>query len=278
MQIIACLKWVTRSPLTAATDLDERFAGMSPADEATLEWALRAGEAWGVPVTAITVGPEGADAVLRAALAAGCQSAIRIDSPTGQGSAAVAVAIADRVDRSGSLVCCGDYSLDRGTGSVPAFIAARTGGAQMLGLTGVEIDASADGVGRVRAERRLDGGRRERLLAKPGGVTVISVEGSAATLRRAGLSATMRAAKAPLTIVPGPADHSDGPAASTTPFRPRPRVLPPPSGSDSLDRIRALLDAGTTARRAGDPVVLEPAAAADRILDSLRDWGYLDET
>ena len=61
--IVACLKWVSHP----GEPSDERFAGASPADRAALELALRQAEASGDTVTAITVGPPGADRVLREA-------------------------------------------------------------------------------------------------------------------------------------------------------------------------------------------------------------------
>src|SRR5207344_3285159 len=81
--IAACLKWVDRrpqvDPLDAHVSTDARTAGMSAADAAALEWALRAGAAWGQPVLAVTAGPAEADTVLREALAAGASRAIRVD-------------------------------------------------------------------------------------------------------------------------------------------------------------------------------------------------------
>ena len=49
--IAACLKWVDRrpevDPLDAHVSTDARTAGMSAADAAALEWALRTGERLG---------------------------------------------------------------------------------------------------------------------------------------------------------------------------------------------------------------------------------------
>ena len=71
--IVSCLKWVDRrpevDPLEGHVARGSRSAGMSDADAAALEWALRCGEAWDRPVTAITAGSAAADAVLREAVA-----------------------------------------------------------------------------------------------------------------------------------------------------------------------------------------------------------------
>ena len=40
-------------PLTGAAHHDPRFTGLSDADLAALEWALRCADAWGGPVVAV---------------------------------------------------------------------------------------------------------------------------------------------------------------------------------------------------------------------------------
>ena len=69
-----------RSPARSTTTA--RAAGASDADQAALEWALRAAEAWGAEVLAVTAGPPAAEAVLRHALAAGAARAVRVDVAT----------------------------------------------------------------------------------------------------------------------------------------------------------------------------------------------------
>jgi electron transfer flavoprotein beta subunit len=103
---------------------------------------------------------------------------------------------------------------------------------------------------------------------------VCSVEGAAARLRRASLGATLAARTAVIDVRPGSAPVST-PSVSTRPFRPRARALAPPAGTTALERIAALTGPATAGAH-GQPVVLEPADAADRILDALRSWGYLD--
>jgi electron transfer flavoprotein beta subunit len=270
MTIAVCLKLVdTRPELDASGtihDPDARFTGVSAADQAALEWALRCADAWGDDVHVATVGPAAADRILRDALATGAATATRVHLPMGAPSDIVAGALAPLLEQA-RLVWCGDHSLDRGTGSVPAYLAARLDYAQALGLVDIALDADGPG---LAALRRLDGGRRERLRVRS--PAVLSVEGSTARLRRAPLAATLRAAAAAISTIPGPplAEHAHRP---TRPFRPRPRTLPPPERATSLERMRALTDAGGDVV-GGEPVVLDPPAAAERILDSLRAWGY----
>jgi electron transfer flavoprotein beta subunit len=269
VKIAVCWKWVS---LDREREADRRWSGVSAADEAALEVALTiADEADAAPsdITVICLGPAGADDVLREALATGATSAIRIDASTELDSHVVAVALAEHLGGQ-DLVLCGDYSLDRGTGSVPAFLADELASAQALGLLEVRT-ADADGSpGSLRVVRRLDGGRREILDVTP--PAVLSVEGSTANLRRASLAASLAARTAVIQTARGP--HGRLPEAEIHPYRPRARVVPAPAGA-SLDRVRQILDIGGGDVHA-ELVTLDPPDAASKILDQLRDWGYLD--
>jgi electron transfer flavoprotein beta subunit len=261
MNVLVCWKWV-------ATDDDDRWAGVSAADEAALEVALMLANdtAGDSVVTVATVGPPAAETALRGAVARGARRAVRVDAPRDLRSDAVAGALTPLASGC-TWVLCGDYSLDRGSGSVPAMIAARAEVAQALGLVDVRTDAD----GRLHALRRLDGGRREELLvAAP---AVVSVEGSVARLRRASLTAELAARTADIEVVDGPPGPREAPI-ETGPYRPRARVLPAPVGDDALTRIRALMSSGVEATH-GDTVTLDPPAAAARIVQALREWGYL---
>lgn len=261
--IVVCTKWVAHP----GEPFDERYAGASPADRAALELALRQAALTGDEVAVVTVGPAGADGVLRDAAAAGAHRCVRVDAPVGMSSAAVADAIVAAVrDVVGgaSWVWCGDYSLDRGSASVPAFVAHGLHARQALGV--IEVDMSSTS---VRAVRRLDAGRREVVeLSSP---AVVSVEGSVATLRRASLSGVRAAAAVPITVVTPPAVLVEEPLVR--PYRPRARALAAPAGGSAVDRVRALTTTGGSGR--GEVVELSPDAAARRILDALVGWGYL---
>ena len=237
--------------------------GLSDSDAAALETALHLDD----DVTVVTIGGPPSESGLRFSLAAGAQRAIRIDGPDDLRSEAVAAALAPAC-AGAPWVICGDASRDRGSGSVPAFLAAELGCGQALGLVALERVA-ADST--VRAVRRLDGGRREVLTATA--PTVLSVEGSVATLRRASLPGELAAQQAPIEVRPGPSGPLDHPTA-IRPYRPRPRTMAMPEG-DAADRIRQLTDAGATTNKRTETVVLEPLAGAAKILATLRTWGYL---
>ena len=274
--IAACLKWVDHRPevdrLSGEVTTDPRTSGASLADQAALEWALRLGATFGHGVVAVTSGPPEAEAVLREALGAGAETAIRVDLPLAAPSGAVAAALASALAGPVPVVVCGAGSLDRGSGSVPAFLAARLGAAQALGLiTMTPPDRTSDLIG----ERRLDGGRRERLrIPVP---AVVSVEGSSARLRRAPLPRLIEARRAAITVLPvrpGPGEATTAPAR-TRPFRPRARVLPAPAAPlIAHQRILALTGA-LVDREPPQTLVLDPPEAATEVLDHLRRWGYL---
>jgi electron transfer flavoprotein beta subunit len=267
--ITVCWKWVS---LDREREADRRWSGVSAADEAALEIALQIADAADGEVTVICLGPASADDVLREAIATGVTSVVRIDASTELDSRVVAIAIAEHAAGS-DLVLCGDYSLDRGTGSVPAFLANELSCAQALGLIAIdtgELDPDRLRSSPLRVVRRLDGGRREVLdVTLP---AVMSVEGSVARLRRASLAASLTARTATVEVVRGP--HGRLPESEIHPFRPRARVLPAPDGG-SLDRVRQILDIGGGEVHA-ELLTLDPPAAASKILDQLRDWGYLD--
>ncbi len=260
--IAVCIKWIG----------DAAVSGVSAADEAAVEMALRHGESSGSSVLAVTVGGPAADRCLRDALACGVKTAVRVDASAEMDSAAVAAALSPVVAHS-TAVWCGDYSADRGSGSVPPFLAALLERQQALGVVGVEF------IDPLRVTRRLDGGRREVLRVT--GPCVLSVEGSVARLRRASLRAAVAAQTAdvlPYGRPPASTGSTSGVMSGVVvrPYRPRARVLAAPAGATALDRLRALTDA-SAAPQPGETVEASPPDAARRIIEVLDDWGYLAE-
>ena len=285
--IVAALGWSWQEtevdPLTGMVSADPRDRGPGRSDLAALEQALRLAQRWDARVVAATVGPGDADSLLRDALAAGADEALRVevlagssgplpaDLVGGEQESATALAAALR-QRYGvpDLVLCGDRSADRGTGSFPAFLAAALNAAQVLGVVRLE----SDGDGMVRVHRRLDGGRREVLrVPRP---AVVSVEAAGVRLRRAGLPATIDSGLAaiPVARAPGTIAARWIRVLGAHPYRPRPRELPGPSGP-ALRRTLELT--GALTERTPPTVLgpLAPARAADELLRYLRRHGYL---
>ncbi|MET8681266.1 mycofactocin-associated electron transfer flavoprotein beta subunit [Streptomyces sp. NPDC004647] len=293
-------------PLSGLASTDPLAAGASPADLAALEHALRIAEVLGGRCLAVTVGPPTAESMLREALAAGADAALRIERSTGgtpEGSAEDPAATAHSLDAafralpgfaapgpslstgtSGlpHLVLCGDRPLEHGTGSVPAHLAARLHAAQALGLIelsamrGESAESGESGeLGRLEAIRRVDRGARERIVVPL--PAVCSVEPTDVRLRRAALPAVLasRTTAIPVLTVPVPPVRVQ--AGPVHPYRPRPRAVPVPTGSDPRERLRMLTGAGAqrTPPRLIEPS--SPAAAADALLAELRGHGCLEE-
>ena len=276
LRIAVCLKWVSTRPevdsLTGATETDPRFSGASPADLSALEWAFRLAQAAGT-VTAITVGDISSEAMLRDAVAAGANDAIRVSATPGGSSEAVAADIAT-VCADHELIVCGDHSLDRGSGSVPAFIAHQLGWAQALGLLSAANQTGADDdPWPLLVERRLDRGRRERLQIAS--KAVISFE-TGPELRRASLASTLAARTVALDVHPSTgASRPQAPhLLETGPFRPRARVKAAPSG-DTRERVLDLIG-GATESSGGQKHEVSPDEGADIVVAQLRQWGYID--
>lgn len=275
------LKWaplrLAVDPLTGEPGHDPLSYGLSDADRAALEIALRLAEALGGTVRAVTVGQDGAEPGLREALAVGAVEAVHVRAPEQQlagtpASCARTVRGLATAMRGCAYVVCGDYSPDGGSGSVPGMLAAAVGAAQALGLVEVGVERAT---GRIVAERRLDRGLRERVRVDA--PAVLSVEPAAARLRRAGLTETIRGDRARIEVVAAPADgHGPGPREATLrPYRPRTRVVPPPEQSlPPTDRMQLLLGIDEEEREAARVVTAEPAEAAREIAEQLRRWGY----
>ncbi len=272
MIVAACVKLVDLRPevdrLTGAVT-PSTTVGCSAADRAAVELALQLADSWSAGSVVVCCGPDRADPVLREFAAAGVDRLVRIDAVGSPDSSAVGGLLADTLrDLGADVVVCGDHSLDRGSGSVPAYVADGLHAAQALGL----VEVRTEGVGTLRATRRLDGGRREHLLVDA--PCVVSVEGSVAELRRASLAATLRSGDAAVRVVaaPGPVVPTPSP---TRPWVPPTRVQPPPRGADALERVVELTGA-MVERTPPRTVELPPERAAELIVEQLRSWGYLE--
>jgi electron transfer flavoprotein beta subunit len=273
--IVVCMKWVALRPevdsLTGETATDARWSGASLADQAALELALQIAEQRNLTVTVLTVGTADAEPILREALSCGATDAVQIDAATNTSSHSVAANIASWMNTVGTqnieLVLCGDWSADRGSGSVPVFLAEALGLDDACGLVTIDVAGEV-----IHAERRLDGGRRERLkIELP---AVLSVEGVAARLRRAPLSGLLRAKSEPITIVPATHTTHVSESVRSAPYRPRTRVLDGPSTSLSPLRRVEILTGALNERTPPRKLTLDPEDAADAILEQLATWGY----
>jgi electron transfer flavoprotein beta subunit len=279
--IVACLRhadpWPEVAPLSGVPRRSGHGAGPSRGELAALELALRVAGARGGQVLAVLAGPQAAEPTLRDAVAVGAQ-ALRVDWPgedylaeLGADEQALAAALAGAIrDRVPELVICGDRSPDRGTGAVPAFLAHELGAAQALGLVSLQVSGDA-----LTGERRLPGGRRERLrIPVP---AVCSVEAAGLRLRRAPLAAALAARQAVIPVAAVAPRPSRLRLGAPRRYVPRTHHAPPPPTGTARERLVTL--SGALARREPPAVVgpLDPGQAADELLGYLRRGGYLPE-
>lgn len=267
------MKWVSGRPEINALSGEvrvpnARFGGVSAADQAALEVALQLGTQRSMLVTVITVGDKQCEPSLYDALAAGAQQAIRIDSGQALSSAETARVLALALGDA-SYILCGDYSFDRGSGSVPAYLAAELGIKQSLGVVSLTPQLHE-----ILLTRRLDGGRREHVRVTDR--AVISVEGSVAQLRRASLANTLATRDVRIQVIPS-AISTQRMISTTKPFRPRPRTIAQPDGDTSLQRLHSITNVASASTR-GEQIELTSAKSARYILQTLARWGYIEQT
>lgn len=281
MHVVVCMKWVPRrivvDPTTASFEIDPRTFGPSPADTAALEVALLLASEDDDAVTVVCAGPEASDAMLRDALAMGASSAVRCPAEASAGSAEVARALA-LVCAEADLVLCGDHSTDRGSGSVPAFIAAELDAVQVLGVVGLQqIERQA--TGGLVAERRLDRGRRALLrVSFPAVVSVegaTTIDGVPVSQRRASLSGVVAAKGAVIEIGPAVKRRVSLPTSAVRAHRPRTRVRSAPADAAAHVRILDITKA-TESRNPPKTLHLDPGEAAEATIEALRGWGYFE--
>jgi electron transfer flavoprotein beta subunit len=179
MEVIVCIK---RVPDVAEVEVEVNRSGAG-IDEADLvyginEWdnfaveeAVRIKEKHGGKVTAMTVGDEESEEVLRRALAMGADEALHLRDPAFDGSDAFATAtILHKAisSRSFDLVLTGAISGDVGNGQVGGMLAALLGIPQVALATGIEAEG-----GKATVRHEVEGGlERVVELDLPAVVTV----------------------------------------------------------------------------------------------------------
>jgi electron transfer flavoprotein beta subunit len=164
MDIIACIK---RVPDTSGADIikigpsqkeietDRLAFKINDWDEYVLEAAVQLKEKLGGTLTAVTVGPESWDEVLRRALAMGVDSAIRIDQDVSTDDPHTVAIILDKVIRRlpYDLVLFGAQSEDFGSGQLGAMVAEVLGIPHATLVTGLEVEEK-----KVHVQRELEAG------------------------------------------------------------------------------------------------------------------------
>jgi electron transfer flavoprotein beta subunit len=288
MRFAVCLTYVPDpdtvevDPLTGDIDAGRTLYVLNPADAVALEMALRL-RSTGDTVTALTVGPVEAEAVLRDALAVGADHVLRLwdesRTSTKPPVTSILLAAALRTEGLPDLVFCGARTLDRGSGKIPALLGEYLDWPVVTDITGFEISAA-----RVRFQRRLArGARSEGEVTMP---AVLAIEEGAVRLRYASLPGLMQAKRAPIPVrhlpdlglSPQDANFPASTVHVAMPPRPRPRAIFIPDGSLSPDeRIAQIMSAGVTGK-AEQIVESSSEEMADVIIAFLRERGFLEQS
>ncbi len=167
MEIIICVK---QTPDTTEAELSIDESGrrikteglvfdINEWDEYALEEALLLMEKLGGSVTAMTIGPDGADAVLRRCLAKGADRAIWLKDEYFEGSDAYATARTLQSAIKGlsfDLILTGAQSSDYGNSAVGVYLAELLGIPHSSMVKKVEVQGE-----RIRVNRELEGGLEE---------------------------------------------------------------------------------------------------------------------
>ncbi len=288
MRIAVCLsrlpdpRTVEADPITGEIDASRTLYVLNPADAAALEMALRL-RAPGDRITALTVGSEEAESVLREALAVGADDVLRVWEEdrikTRPLVTSLLLAMALRAEGLPDLVVCGARTLAGGSGKVPALLAENLGWPAVTDVLEFSLHAA-----RVHFQRRLArGGRSEGEVTLP---AVLAVQADAARLRYATLPGIMNAERAviPVRHLPdlglSPLDLNFPSPTFRTPMPPyaRPReIFIPDSSQPPHERAMQITSAGV-AKRSGRIVEGAPEELADAIVEFLAERGFLDRS
>jgi electron transfer flavoprotein beta subunit len=202
MKIVVCVKQVpdteTRVKIAASgnaiSEADVANWIVSPYDEFAIEEALKIKEAKGGEVILVTVGPERAQAALRAGLAMGADSALHVkdaalDATDTLGTAR-ALAAAIKTLAPFDLALCGQQGVGGDNSQIPGMLAELLDLPQVTVAVKIEVQD-----GKAVVEREIDGGREVWETPLP---AVISAQKGLNEPRYASLKGIMAAKKKPI--------------------------------------------------------------------------------
>lgn len=298
MHIIVCVKQTPDSssvyidPITGQIDTERFVQVLNPADACAIEAAVRLKEQLGGTIHVITLGPKDAEGALRATLAIGADSAVRLwNTQTEEwGPFTVAAALAAYIQVSSpspDIIFCGDNASDWSSGIVGPTIAEKLDLPQITGVSQLEvIDAqniqdTKDTV-RLRVTRKLERGYRELLVAQLPLLMTVTAELNES--RYPSLPAHVAALRAPIPVY-DPLAYAINSAYEDTDEttllemhmpRPRPRrIMAPNSHHSAFERIGEIVSAGATGRQTR-LVEGSNEELAEALITFLRDKGFLE--
>ncbi len=307
MYICVCVKQTPDSssvyvdPITGQVDYERFVQVLNPADACAVEAAVRLKETLYSPaaiVKVLTLGPRGAEGALRAALALGADSALRLWNSQADewGPFTVAAALAGYLQSetpSPDLVLCGDSSSDWSSGIVGPALAQQLDLPQVTSVVQLKLVeeneilrfAQDDTVASLRMTlqltRKLERGYRELLEAEL--PLLITVTGDLNEPRYPSLPAHLAALKAEIPVLDPQALMDDTWLEGADEMtlleihspRPRPRHIPAPDNRHSAyQRIGEIVAGGATGRKT-QLIEGSPEELAKMLVDFLKARGFV---
>ncbi|HCI79371.1 MAG TPA: electron transfer flavoprotein subunit beta [Ktedonobacter sp.] len=271
-------------PITGEVDVARFVQILNPADACAVEAAVRFKEKLGGDVTAITLGPVDAEGALRAALALGADTAVRLwnDDASDWDAFAIAETLAAYIQQQSTfpdIILCGEATSDWSSGIVGPALAQYLDLPQMTEVVQLAIASENDAI-HVQATRRLERGYREQIEGET--PLLLTVSSSLNEPRYPSLPAHLNALKAPIPVFDPYTFLSEPPIVSDettllevhTP-RPLPRhVVGPNSKHSAYQRIGEIVSGGATSRKAR-LVQGSSQELAQALVDYLQEQGFV---
>jgi len=292
MFICVCVKQTPDSasvyidPISGKLDVERFVQVLNPADACAAEAAVRLKEQLGASVQVITLGPLDAEGALRAALALGADSVVRLWHPQAAewGPATVASALTAYLSNGSmlpDLVLCGDSASDWSSGIVGPTLAERLDLPQITGVSQIAATVDGDRV-TFQVTRKLERGYRELLAAQL--PLLITVTSDLNEPRYPSLPAHLAALRAsipvhdPLSLLAATDYEETDETVLLEMHIPRPRarrIAAPLSQHSAFERIGEIIAGGATGRQTR-LVEGTNEELARVLIQFLRDKGFLD--
>src|SRR5260370_4089525 len=247
-------------PVTGEVDSERFVQVLNPADACAVEAAVRLKEQVDATVKVLTLGPKDAEGALRAALAIGAGSALRLWNPQASewGPFPVSAALASYLQHEASvpdLILCGGSTSDWSSGIVGPALAQQLDLPQVTGVAQLNLLQKKEPI-TLRLMRKLERGYRELLEVEL--PLLITVTGDLNEPRYPSLPAHLVALQAHIPVLdPLPLmsdewlDSSDERTLLEIKApRPRPHRIPGPARRHSpYQRIGEIVAGGATVRQ-----------------------------
>ena len=294
MHITVCVKQTPDSssvyidPITGQIDYERFVQVLNAADACAVEAAVRLKEQFGGQVTVITLGPQDSEGALRAALAIGADSALRLWNAQAEMwgpftvAAALAACIKSNTAPAPDLILCGDAASDWSSGIVGPALAEQLALPQITGAVLLEAHAQGEKAEKIlRITRKLERGYRELLEARL--PLLITVTSELNEPRYPSLPAHMAALAAKISIIdPLSLDNTLGQdetdeATILEMHTPRPlprRIAAPDSHHSAFERIGEIVSGGAIGRQT-KLVEGSPEELARKLVEFLQEKDFL---